>query len=232
MFSDTLGKLPKVLTTALNPCLSRMNASRAIINVLNLALHSSGHSEEATFSKSLLLLDPAPEFMTNALSCTASSLFTLHDTQELSSRTFQTMVSVVLTSLKLLSQVSYAACDALSSFKQMCSQKNIQTNIQTHNTKVGEGLATSIEMTTDSFAIATIWNAEFTEEAVKELRFQSSLDQMLVSNSFATRELANVSSPGMGLLEHSDWTEPLFQTQDWNIRVCLLIFHISLHNCC
>lgn len=138
------------------------------------------------------------------------------------------MLSVVLTSLTVLSQVSYTACDALSLFRQTCSEKNIQN----FNDEVEDGRGASFETATDPFAIATIWNAEFTEEAVKELRSQSSSDQILVNESFAPCEPPNTRSPDMELLEQLDWIEPLHQTQDWNFRVPLAPLDIWAPNYC
>ena len=99
----------------LSPYDLRVCACRCIVNAVNLALQT-GSSD--TGLPSVLLLDPYPDHMANALIRTGSSLFQLYNTQMLTYENLNNMFSVVIAGLEVLAEVSYTASAATPLLKQ------------------------------------------------------------------------------------------------------------------
>lgn len=62
---------------------------------------------------SILLLDPHPDLMTNAITRAGSSLFILHERHKLTQENVTAMFNVVITALKTLAKISHTASEAI-----------------------------------------------------------------------------------------------------------------------
>ena len=89
----------------------RLCACRTIVTALKVALQTEG-------THNILLLDPHPELMTNAIVRTGSSILLLHRMQKMSIDTTLTMCSVVLKALEVLSNISHTASTAIPQLKR------------------------------------------------------------------------------------------------------------------
>src|SRR6202034_1763689 len=125
ILADTLQETNGVLYAAIQPLDLRLCACRAIVNALALALQRDAHSPDQKSAASILLLDPYPEYMSNALRRTGNSILILYRANQLSLRSAETMFSVVSAGLEIISQVSYTALDSLPALRQQCSELGI-----------------------------------------------------------------------------------------------------------
>ena len=204
MLVDALAKHSTFLDLIADPSLSRVNATRAIVNALNLALQLEVHSAQT--ATSLLLLDPQPETMTSALSSAASSLALLYDTLALPSRAVEAMLSVIITGLDIVSQVSSTARTALPTVRTMCLERGLTIHAPNDESKATRRLLAD----TDPSVLATMWNAEFTKDVVEDYRFRRSLEHIFGSKNFLTYDLANPTST---FFEEPIWAETHFPMQ-------------------
>lgn len=184
MLLDTLAKHSTFLNLIEDPSLLRVNATRAIINALNLVLQLEIHSAQP--ATSLLLLDPQPDTMTSALLSAASSLAFLYDTLALSSRVVEAMLSVVTTGLGIVSQVSPTARTAVPRLKSMFLQRSLNFPVPKEGSKASRLLPAD----TDPSEIATMWIADFTKDVVQDYRFRC-LDNICGSENHLTYDIAN-----------------------------------------
>jgi hypothetical protein len=91
----------------------RLCACRSIINALNLALQTNSPRSNDPPGFNILLLDPHPDLMTNAIIRAGSSLFILYEIQKLTRENVTTMFSVVITALETLAKISHTAAEAI-----------------------------------------------------------------------------------------------------------------------
>lgn len=113
--ANILDETPHVPARLKSPHLSRLYVCKSIVNTLSLCLLADRHSPEASPYKSRFLLDPVPEIQVEALSLACSAILLLHQTKELSSTGAKAMLSVVMTVLRILSQISHTASFVLTS---------------------------------------------------------------------------------------------------------------------
>ena len=201
MLVDALAKHSTFLDLIADSSLSRVNATRAIVNALNLALQLEIHSAKP--ATSLLLLDSQPENMTSALSSAASSLALLYDTLALPSRAVEAMLSVITTGLCIVSQVSLTARTALPTVRSLCLERGLTI----HALKGGSEAIGRWPAHTDPSVLATMWNTDFVKEVVQDYRFRRSLDRIFGSKSLLTHDLVN---PAPNFFEEPVWAETQF----------------------
>lgn len=91
----------------------RLCACRSIINALNLALQTNSPGSNDPPGFNILLLDPHPDLMTNAIIRAGSSLFILYEIQKLTQENVTTMFAVVIAALETLAKISHTAAEAL-----------------------------------------------------------------------------------------------------------------------
>lgn len=96
----------------------RLCACRSIVNALNLALQTRSLGGDGSPGISILLLDPHPDLMANAMIRTGSSLFILHEMQRLTSESLTAMFTVVIAALDVLAKISHTASEAIPLLKQ------------------------------------------------------------------------------------------------------------------
>ncbi|KAK4504532.1 hypothetical protein PRZ48_005448 [Zasmidium cellare] len=100
----------------------RLCVCRSIITALKVALQTEG-------THNILLLDPHPELITNAIIRTGSSMLLLHRMQKMSFDTTVTMFSVVPTALKVLSNISYTALTAIPRLRQEVNEVGLDYSV-------------------------------------------------------------------------------------------------------
>ncbi|KEF52262.1 uncharacterized protein A1O9_11502 [Exophiala aquamarina CBS 119918] len=93
----------------------RLCACLRIVNAVNVALQTDVAEEDPT---SILLLDPYPDQMVNALTRTGSSLFQLNSTDKLNYSNLKRLFTVVITALEILSEISHHAATAVPLLRQ------------------------------------------------------------------------------------------------------------------
>lgn len=118
ILADTLPSTFVFIDENLNPYDLRLFATRAIIIAVNLALQTSIVGTDGSTMMNILVLDPYPDILTNAIVRTGSSLFLLYDAQKLSTENVMTMFPVVISGLKVLADLSYTALEAIPLLEQ------------------------------------------------------------------------------------------------------------------
>lgn len=76
----------------------------------------------------ILLLDPYPDLMTNAIVRTGSSLFILHTMQKVTSENVLEMFEVVITALEVLAKISNIALEAIPLLKEKLATSGLSHN--------------------------------------------------------------------------------------------------------
>lgn len=109
----------------LNPYDLRLCATRAIIIAVNLALQTSIVDTDGSTTMNVLVLDPYPDLLTNAIVRTGSSLFLLYKAQKLTTENVMTMFPVVISGLKVLADLSYTASEAIPLLQQKFATSGI-----------------------------------------------------------------------------------------------------------
>lgn len=102
----------------LTPYDLRLFSCRGIVNALHLALQTRYGGVVGTDLPNILLLDPYPDLITNAIIRTGSSLLVLYATQKLSAESMVAMFQVVLAALEVLANISYIAAEAIPLLKE------------------------------------------------------------------------------------------------------------------
>ncbi|KAK5042922.1 hypothetical protein LTR84_012011 [Exophiala bonariae] len=102
----------------LSPYDLRLCACRNIVNALNLAFQTSPAKSEKSPGFNILLLDPYPDLLTNAIIRTASSLLVLYEMEQLCRENAAAMFSVVIAALETLAKISHIAAEALPLLKE------------------------------------------------------------------------------------------------------------------
>ena len=142
----------------------RLCACLRIVNSVDNALHTDLSENGGT---SILLLDPYPDQMVNALIRTGSSLLQLSTTDKISHKNFRRMFSVVLAALEILAEISHKAFTAVPLLKQKFLESGI-------------GQATS-----DPQEI--IHTAEFSAESLLDAGLVEELEQQAINPSLVSR---------------------------------------------
>lgn len=125
-----------ILTDALPPTFSfidhnfspydlRLCACRSIINALIQALRTDDPKSKNPLGLNILLLDPYPDLITNAIIRTGSALIVLYEMQKLCEENVSTMFSVVIAALETLAKISHTASEAIPLLKQKYSTSSI-----------------------------------------------------------------------------------------------------------
>ncbi|KIV93137.1 hypothetical protein PV10_04375 [Exophiala mesophila] len=125
-----------ILTDALPPTFSfidhnfspydlRLCACRSIINALIQALRTDDPKSKNPRGFNILLLDPYPDLITNAIIRTGSALIVLYEMQKLCEDNLSTMFSVVIVALETLAKISHTASEAIPLLRQKYSRTSI-----------------------------------------------------------------------------------------------------------
>lgn len=209
ILADTVPSSVVYTDKDLSPYDLRLCACRSIVNAVNLALHT-GSSE--TSYPSVLLLDPYPDHMANALIRTGSSLFQLFNTQVLSFENFKQMYSVAISGLEILAEVSGTASVAAPVLRQRLAESRIR-QIGTFET----------DTLPAAFSISLPVNGElFDTDLVKELE-QQAADPSLVDKTVEQNEM-NTSMTSL-LCGEIQPGEVDFLSHDWTLEV--RIYHCT-----
>lgn len=115
---DALPSTFVFIDQTLSPYDLRLCACRNIINALNLAFQTNSPNSNEPPGFSILLLDPYPDLLTNAIIRTGSSLLLLYEMQKLCQENARTMFSVVIAALETLAKISHTAAEAIPLLKE------------------------------------------------------------------------------------------------------------------
>lgn len=163
---DTLESVPQPLH---DPKLSRLYATNAIINAVSLALNYDRFVENESPYSSILLMDPTPITMIEAMSRTAQAVFSLLETDKITSATAQIMVSVAISALASLSQISDSASFALTSIGNKCTDFKLKFNPKSSNADNAQC------MDTDKLELLSQCNPGFLDEFFQEMKIVDSV---------------------------------------------------------
>lgn len=183
----------------LKPYDLRHCACLRIVNAVNTALQTDCSKEGTT---SILLLDPYPEQMVNALIRTGTSLFSLFAADKISYMILKRMFSVVISALDILAEISSNASTAIPLLRQ-----------KFHEAGIGQVVASPQD---------TIHQAAFRADSlfdaglVEELEQQAN-DPSLVSKTVERNE--NNIFMSSFLSEEIQPTEFDFLSQNWEFDV-------------
>lgn len=92
----------------------RKGSCVATVNALSAALQIDGGTLQDSFTGSILLLDPTPEGLILVIQRTASSLRKLHEEGEISTRALGTMLPVLLSGMRQLSEICQGTSDDIA----------------------------------------------------------------------------------------------------------------------
>ena len=191
----------------LSPYDLRLCACRSIVNAVNLALQT-GSSD--TGLPSVLLLDPYPDHMANALIRTGSSLFQLYNTQMVTHEQLKHMFSVVIAGLEILAEISHTASAGSSILKQ----KFLESGIGQVGALQNDAFYHSV------FSVTSAVDRDlFDAGVVKELEQQAS-DPSLVDKTVEQNE-SNIYMSSF-LFEDIQPNELDFISHDWTFDVRIL----------
>lgn len=115
ILADTLPSTVTFTDNSSKPYDLRLCACLRIVNAVNVALQTDVAEEDPT---SILLLDPYPDQMVNALIRTGSSLFQLYAAGKLNYSNLKRLFTVVINALEILSEISYHAAAAVPLLRQ------------------------------------------------------------------------------------------------------------------
>ena len=141
----------------------RLCACRSIINALNLALQANSPKSDDPPGFNILLLDPYPDMMTNAIIRTGSSLIFLYEMQKLCQENVTTMFSVVIAALETLAKISHTAAEAIPLLKQKYTASCIEQ---------AKAIA-DVTPNLNAFSVAAIDPEGFDSEVMKDLERQA-----------------------------------------------------------
>ena len=185
----------------------RLCACRSIVNALNLALQTPYSKTNGWPGSHTLLLDPHPDHMTNAMIRTGSSLCILYTMQKLTQENVNAMFAVVIAALKVLSEVSHIASEAIPLLEQKLAQSGIH-----QAACLGDDTARHASISKPSLV-------DFDAEAVRELE-QLAQDPFLVDLLVAGSDDSSGSDYLQYEMEPSDLDILL---PDWISEVCVRI---------
>ncbi|KAB5585770.1 hypothetical protein GE09DRAFT_37712 [Coniochaeta sp. 2T2.1] len=193
-----------------NIACTRLSSTRAIVNLINLTLQTDAYS---TNSSSVLLQDPYPEHISNALSRAAHSILDLFHAMVLPSQTAESMASSLFIGLEILSQVSYTAGASLVTLHPLFADAKLE--IKSRHSAPSHQLPTPVSMTADS----PVTRELFEEETLRELGLATG-DPSLVDKTIERHEAADVAQV-LVVQDYLPWVEFDFATQGWGFEVCI-----------
>ncbi len=211
VLADVLESLDITPEPLKSPLLSRLYACTTIVNAFSLALSHDRYAEDSSSFGSILLRDPTPVVMVEVLARTGKAIFLLHETGKISHSTSQTMLSVIVTALKVICQVSVTASYVLTSFHQICLERNINLSGNDH--------FSPISAKPEHLSILSMCDSNFVDEFLQEMQIQASVDSSLLD-----RTIAKYSNPTANMPEISNEISPADTTLDnsstglWNIE--------------
>ncbi len=209
ILADTLPSTFVFIDENLNPYDLRLCACRTIIIALNLALQTTIPGANGSGMLNILLLDPYPDLLTNAIIRTGSSLFLLYKAQKLTPENVITMFSVVIAALEVLSNISHIASEAIPLLQQRLSASGIdQTTAFKHD--VIHHAAVSVAAPLD--------HELFETEVIRELEHYA-------GNTLLSEQAVEQAGDDIGLDQCTDDFEQFdldFVSQNWSFDVRLL----------
>ena len=211
IFADALPSSFVFIDQNFSPYDLRLCACRSIINALNLALQTRSIGTDSP-ELNILLLDPYPDLMTNAIIRTGSSLFVLYSSQKLPSENVITMFRVVISALEVLAQISHTASEAIPLLKQRFEASGIDQDPATAN---------DILHNANVLLATTLDEGFFDAEVMRELE-QQVTDPSLVDRN--VEQDGNIPNP-LHFAEELDPCDVEFLSRDWtlDVKACILI---------
>ena len=207
ILADTLPLTFVFIDENLNPYDLRLCATRAIIIAVNLALQTSmvGANGKSTMMN-VLVLDPYPDILTNAIVRTGSSLFLLYNAQKLTTENVMTMFPVVISALKVLADLSYTASEAIPLLQQKFAASGID-QAAFFETDILHQAAVSVA--------APLGQEVFDAEVLRELEKNAATSAFKVNNP-GERDVAPRTDQEYDSFDQSDFD---FLSQDWTFDV-------------
>ncbi|KIW95583.1 uncharacterized protein Z519_04168 [Cladophialophora bantiana CBS 173.52] len=181
----------------------RLCACRSIIIALNLALQTRYLGTDNVVRPNILLLDPYPDLMTNAIIRTGSSIFTLYNMQKLTTESALTMFAVVISALEVLAEISYTASAAIPLLKQRFEGSGIDRNAIFNNDVLHQAAA-SVSAAVDK----DLFDADVLRQLEQQATDQSWIDRVVQQSeeSPAPLQLPEEMEPIDLELFSRDWT--------------------------
>ena len=174
ILADTLPSTFVFIDENLNPYDLRLCATRAIIIAVNLALQTSIVGTVGSTMMNVLVLDPYPDILTNAIVRTGSSLFLLYNAQKLTTENVMTMFPVVISGLKVLADLSHTASEAIPLLQQKFAASGIDQAAFLKNDVLHQA-AVSVAAPLDQEV--------FEAEVLRELEHQAATTTLKVNNT-------------------------------------------------
>ena len=206
ILADTLPSTFVFIDENLNPYDLRLCATRAIIIALNLALQTSILGTDGSTIMNVLVLDPYPDLLTNAIVRTGSSLFILCSAQKLTTENMMTMFPVVISALKVLANLSHTASEAIPLLQQKFATSGIDQTTLFKNDVLHQA-AVSVAAPLD--------HKLFDAEVLRELEQQAANS---ISSENNTGESDNASKISQ-YVDAFDRFDLDFLSQDWTFDV-------------
>lgn len=168
-----------------NPLLSRLYACKVIVNTLSLGLQADRHSLNPSSYQSRFLLEPVPEIQVEALSLACQAIFLLHKTKELSTSNAKVMLSVILTVLDILSQISVTASFVVTSLQELSTKNGIDMSHE--DTHVSQRPVTDPEPPLD----VSLCDRQFMDGFSQEMNIQVHADGSMIDRLIQKYETEN-----------------------------------------
>ncbi|KAJ9612974.1 hypothetical protein H2200_002915 [Cladophialophora chaetospira] len=191
-----------------NPYSLRLCSCRNIVNAVSLAMRTDVTSHDATRLPSLLLLDPYPDYMTGALARTGSSLFQLYAKQEISAHSVTSMFSTVIAALKILSEISHLAVEAIPVLQQKFSESGAGLMSDSQNDNFYQA-AFSVASPVDE----NLLNAGIVAELEQQASNPALVDDTVVHNE-SNMLLSNFLTDDLGFVDFD------FLSREWTLDEC------------
>jgi hypothetical protein len=174
---DRAGLLPESLN---KPLLSRLYACNAIVNTLTMVMNHDRYAADDARFGSILLRDPTPVVMVEVLSRAGKGIIRLFEDGKFAQSTAQTLIAVVITALKVVSQISTTAGYVLSSLQKSCDEKKLKVRSNSQ--------FTHITAKPNQLSLLTLCDCDFVDEFLQEMRSQSRADSMFLERTIAKHE--------------------------------------------
>lgn len=201
-FLDTLPHVPEPLK---NPLFSRLLACTTIVNTLNMALNYDRFSGDESPHGSVLLLDPTPITVLEALSRTNKAVFTLFGAGKVDLHTVRMMTSVVGTALTILSKILVTASYALTWLRQRCDENNIKLVLDTHHTVDPDSK--------EQYDLLARCDGDYVDEFLQEMKMiEVDSGQSLVDSTVARYSNSLANNPGTSSIPPPEHCP---QSTDW-----------------
>ncbi|EXJ66805.1 uncharacterized protein A1O5_10000 [Cladophialophora psammophila CBS 110553] len=181
----------------------RLCACRSIIIALNLALQTRYLGTDNVVRPNILLLDPYPDLMANAIIRTGSSIFILYNMQKLTTESALTMFAVVISALEVLAEISYTASAAIPLLKQRFEGSGIDRNAIFNNDVLHQAAA-SVSAAVDK----DLFDADVLQQLEQQATDHAWIDRVVQQSeeSPAPLQLSEEMEPIDLELFSRDWT--------------------------